>query len=48
MNAYIPRFVPKDLPWYEMNGLIAWYVQGQCEVFLRDTEKHFRKAKIIN
>ena len=48
MNAYIPRFVPKDLPWCEMNGLITWYDQGQCEVFLRDTDKHFREAKIIN
>ena len=48
MNAYIPRFVPKDLPWCEMNGLITWFDQGQCEVFLRDTDKHFREAKIIN
>ena len=48
MNAYIPRFVPKGLPWYERNGLITCYDQGQCEVFLRDTDKHFREAKIIN
>ena len=48
MNTYIPKFVPKDLPWYERNGLMIWYDQGQCEDFLRDADKHFREAKIIN
>ena len=48
MNAYIPKFVPKDLPLYERNGLMTWYDQGQCKDFLRDTDKHFREGKIIN
>ena len=48
MNTYIPKFVPKDLPWYERNGLMIWYDQGQCEDFLRDSDKYFREAKIIN
>ena len=39
MNAYIPKFVPKDLPWYERNSLMTWYDQGQCEDFLRDTDQ---------
>ena len=48
MNAYIPKFVPKDLPLYERNGLMTWYDQRQCKDFLRDTDKHFREGKIIN
>ena len=48
MNAYIPKFVPKDLPLYEKNGVMTWYDQGQCKDFLRDTDKRFREGKIIN
>ena len=48
MNAYIPKFVPKDLPLHERNGLMTWYDQRQCKDFLRDTDKHFREGKIIN
>lgn len=25
MNCYVPKFVPKDLPWYEHDGLMTWY-----------------------
>ena len=46
--TYVPTFVPKDLPRYEQDGLMTWYDQGKCEDFLRDTDKHFKDAKIIN
>ena len=39
MNAYVPKFVPKDLPGYERDELMTWYRQGTCEEFLRDTDK---------
>ena len=38
--TYVPTFVPKDLPHYEQDRLMAWYNQGKCEDFLRDTDKH--------
>ena len=41
MNSYVPKFVPKDLPLYERDGLMTWYNQRKCEDFLRDTNKHF-------
>ena len=45
MNSYVPKSVPKDLPWYERDGLMTWYNQTKCEDFLRDTNKHFQEAK---
>ena len=46
--SYVPPFVPQDLPWYERDGLMMWYVQGKCQEFLRDTDRHFNKTKIVN
>ena len=46
--TYVPTFEPKDLPWYEREGLMTWYNQGQCENFLRDTDKHFKDANVIS
>ena len=40
--------MPKDLPWYEKDGLMTWYNQGTCEDFLRDTDKHLQQAKLVN
>ena len=48
MNTYVPKFVPKNLLWYECYGLMTWYDQIKCEDFLRDTDQHFQQAKIIN
>ena len=48
MNIYVPKFVPKDLPWYERDGLITQYDQMKCKDFLRNTNNHFREAKIVN
>ena len=48
MNSYVPKFVPKDVPLYERYGLMTWYDEIKCEDFLRDTDKHFQQAKIIN
>ena len=36
MNAYVPKFMPKDPPWYDRGGLMTWCNQGKCEDFLRD------------
>ena len=46
LNCYVPKFVLKDLPWYERDGLMTWF--NQCEDFLRDTDQHYNEAKIIN
>ena len=46
--AYVPTFLSKDLPWYEQDGLMTWHNEEKCEDFLRDTDKHFKDASIIN
>ena len=48
INAYVAKFVPKDLPWYEHDGLMAWCDQYKCEDFLRDADQHFNQAKSTN
>ena len=48
MNAYVPKFMTKNLPWYERDSLMIWHNQGKCDDFLRDTDKHFKQAKIVN
>ena len=48
MNTYISKYVPSDLKQYERDGLLTWYDQKKCEDFLRDTNYHFKQAKIIN
>ena len=48
MNACVPRFSPNDLKSYDWDGLMVGYNQCKCKDFLRDTNKHFEKAKIVN
>ena len=48
VNNYIPKFIPKDLPWNERDGLMTWYDQFMCEEFLRNFHKHFKTATLIN
>ena len=49
MNSYVANFRPKDLLWYERDGLMTWQDQMKCEdFFLRDTNKHYQEAKIFN
>lgn len=47
-NCFVPKYVPKDLPWYEREGLLTWYEQTKCEHFLEDTDTHFKKLQITN
>ena len=47
-NTYVPKFIPKNLSWYERDDLMTWYDQIKCKNFLRDTDQHFQQAKIIN
>ena len=48
MNIYVPKFVPKNLPWYERDSLMTWYDQIKGEEFFRDTDQHFQQGKILN
>lgn len=32
MNAYVSKFVPNDLKWYERDGLMMWYDQRSFKV----------------
>ena len=48
INTYVPKFVPKDLPWCERDSLIAWRDQCKYEDFLRDADQHFNQVKSTN
>ena len=48
VNNYVPKYIPKDLPWYERNGLITYIDQVKCEEFLKDSDNHFKTVRIIN
>ena len=47
-NSYVLKYVPENLPWFERDDLMTWHDQGKCSDFLRDRNKHFREAKIVN
>ena len=47
-NSYVPNYVSENFPWYEPDGLMAWYDQGKRANFLRHASKNFHEAKIIN
>ena len=44
---FVPPFIPKDLKWFEKDGLETWYRRSKCEEFLENTDLHF-KQKINN
>ena len=48
VNNYVPEFVPQDLPRYERDGLMTYYNQVKCQEYLRNSDNHFKTAKIIN
>ena len=48
INNYVPKFVANNLKWYERDGLLTWYDHCKCDDFLRDTDAHFKDAKIDN
>ena len=47
-NGFIPTFVSNNLPWYKHDGLMAWYDQGKCQEFLKNTDDHFQNLQILN
>ena len=48
VNNYVPKDVPRDLPWYEQDGLMTYNDQVKCEEFLRDSDNYFKTVRIIN
>ena len=47
-NNFIPKYIPGDLKWYEKDGLDTWYLRNKCEDFLKNTNLHFAKRKVVN
>ena len=47
-NVFVPKYVPKNLKWFERDRLETWYRQNKCEEFLNNTDIHFAKRKIVN
>ena len=47
-SKFIPPYISNDLKWHERDGLETWYRRNQCEEFLKNTDLHFQKRKIIN
>ena len=48
VNNYVPEFVPQDLPRYKRDGLMTYYNQVKCQEYLRNSDSHFKTAKVIN
>ena len=47
-NAFVLKFVPKNLKWYERDGLMTWYDQTKYEDFLENLDAHVQKLQIVN
>ena len=47
-HAFVPKFIPSNLKWYEHDGLDTWYPYNKCNEFLEDTDSHFKNRKIVN
>ena len=45
-NVFVPKYVPKNLKWFERDGLET--NQSKSEEFLANTDLHFAKRKIVN
>ena len=45
-NVFVPKCVPKNLKWFERDGLET--NQNKSEEFLANTDLHFAKRKIVN
>ena len=48
VNKYIPKVVPKDLKWYERDGLFTYIDQLKYELFTNDPDKYLEKAEVVN
>ena len=44
-NHFVRKFVPRNLPWYEREGLLTWYEQTKCEQFLQGTIRILKNCK---
>ena len=47
-NNYIPRYVPKDLPWYERDGLITYIDQLNYKEFISDPGTAVKNINVMN
>ena len=47
-NNSIPEFVPRNLKWYEIDGLMTYIDKLKYSNFLKDTGGHFKRTQIIN
>ena len=48
VNKYIPKVVPKDLPWYKRDGLMTYTDQLKYKRFMSNPNKYLEKAEVIN
>ena len=47
-NSYIPRYVKKDLKWYERDGLLTYIDQLEYERFSNDRDHYLKNVKLSN
>ena len=47
-NSYVPKYVPKDLLWYECDWLITYIDQRRYKEFISDPDAAIKNIKIIN
>ena len=49
-NNYIPEYIPRNLKWYERDGLLTYIDKLKCnpDKHSEDPDKRFKETKIIN
>ena len=46
-NNYMPDYIPSDLPWYERDRRMTWYIQRKCGEFLKNSKSTLKKQKLL-
>ena len=46
-NSYVPEYAPKDLPWYECDGLMTYIDQLKYKELISDSDATVKNTKII-
>ena len=47
-NNFIPKYIPEDLKWSEIDELDTRLLRNKCEEFLNNTDLHFAKRHVVN
>ena len=47
-NNYIPEYVPENLKWHELDGLMTYIDKLKYDNFIKDSDDHFERTHVNN